>query len=111
MTADRMSQTIIAQKMLVQLPFFTEAMAAIGPAKIDATPAPVKTTPKFVVAHFGPKRSAVIEGKSEKISPHAKKHSPERAMNQTGWLANCKSNNTASDSSINAANIVFSRPR
>ena len=49
-----MSQAIIAQKTLVQLPDFTEAIAAMGPAKIDATPAPVSTTPKFVVAHFGP---------------------------------------------------------
>ena len=62
----------------------TEAIAAIGPAKMDAAPAPVRTTPKFVVAHFAPNRSAVMDGNKEKISPQAKKHRPESAMNQTG---------------------------
>src|ERR1039458_3443172 len=51
-----------------------------------------------------------MEGNNEKILPHAKKHRPDNATNQTGWLISWSRAYTAMASRIKEMKMAFSRP-
>src|ERR1700722_16997951 len=110
MNAASRSQIIMAQNTFDHDPVLANSHAAPGPANAAATPLAVYTIPYFVVAHLFPYKSPVNEGNNEKILPHAKKHRPDNATNQTGRLINWSKAHTATASSMNAMKIEFSRP-
>src|SRR5580704_17263560 len=51
-----------------------------------------------------------MAGNKEKMLPHAKKHRPDSATNQTGRLISWSSANTAAASRMKATKMAFSRP-